>query len=118
VRIDREGCERALANVLDNALPHTPSGGTIDGNGTEGAYVRVVDGGPGLAPDRFRAYSSRPSAPKETATVTPGAQAWDSPSRPAYSKIKAARSKRQTYPIGARSSRSAFPFALRLGPAV
>jgi signal transduction histidine kinase len=54
VRIDRDGFERALANVLDNALRHTPPAGTIDitcGNDRESAYVRVVDDGPGIAPD-------------------------------------------------------------------
>lgn len=54
VRIDRDGFERALANVLDNALRHTPPGGTIDitcGNHADGAYVRVIDDGPGIAPD-------------------------------------------------------------------
>jgi signal transduction histidine kinase len=54
VRIDRDGFERALANVLDNALRHTPAGGTIDitcGDDTDGAYVRVVDDGPGISAD-------------------------------------------------------------------
>jgi signal transduction histidine kinase len=54
VTIDRDGFERALANVLDNALRHTPQGGTIDitcGEDTDGAFVQVVDGGPGIAAD-------------------------------------------------------------------
>jgi signal transduction histidine kinase len=54
VTIDRDGFERALANVLDNALQHTPPGGTIDitcGEDTDGAFVQVVDDGPGIAPD-------------------------------------------------------------------
>jgi signal transduction histidine kinase len=54
VRIDRDGFERALANVLDNALRHSPPGGTIDitcGRDTDGAYVHVIDDGPGIAPD-------------------------------------------------------------------
>ena len=52
--IDRDGFERALANVLDNALRHTPPGGTIDitcGEDTDGAFVEVVDDGPGIAAD-------------------------------------------------------------------
>jgi signal transduction histidine kinase len=52
--IDRDGFERALANVIDNALQHTPRGGTVDvdcGEDAEGAFVRVVDDGPGIAPD-------------------------------------------------------------------
>jgi signal transduction histidine kinase len=54
VTIDRAAVDRALSNVLDNALRHTPPGGTIDvtcGEGTDGAFVQVVDDGPGIAPD-------------------------------------------------------------------
>lgn len=54
VRIDHDAFERALANVIDNALRHTPQGGTIDvtaGEDANSAYVRVVDDGPGIAPD-------------------------------------------------------------------
>ncbi len=52
--IDRDGFERALANVLDNALRHTPRGGTVDvacGEDADHAFVRVIDDGPGIAPD-------------------------------------------------------------------
>jgi len=54
VPIDRDGFERALANVLDNALRHTPRGGTVDvacGEDADHAFVRVIDDGPGIAPD-------------------------------------------------------------------
>jgi signal transduction histidine kinase len=54
VMIDRDGFERALANVLDNALRHTPHGGTVDvacGEAAGHAFVRVTDDGPGIAPD-------------------------------------------------------------------
>jgi signal transduction histidine kinase len=54
VRIDRDAFDRALANVLDNALRHTPTGGAIDvtsGEDTDGPFIRVVDDGPGIAPD-------------------------------------------------------------------
>jgi len=54
VTIERDGFERALANVLDNALRHTPRGGTVDvacGEDADYAFVRVVDDGPGIAPD-------------------------------------------------------------------
>ena len=55
VTIDRDGFERALANVLDNALRHTPRGGTVDVACSEDdpghAVVRVTDDGPGIAPD-------------------------------------------------------------------
>jgi signal transduction histidine kinase len=54
VAIDRDGFERALANVLDNALRHSPRGGTVDvacGEDGAHAFVRVIDDGPGIAPD-------------------------------------------------------------------
>jgi signal transduction histidine kinase len=54
VTIDRDGFERALANVLDNALRHTPRGGTVDvacGEDADHAFVCVIDDGPGIAPD-------------------------------------------------------------------
>jgi signal transduction histidine kinase len=54
VMIDRDGFERALANVLDNALRHTPRGGIVDvacGEEVDRAFVRVIDDGPGIAPD-------------------------------------------------------------------
>jgi signal transduction histidine kinase len=54
VKIDRDSFERALANVLDNALRHTPPGGAIEvtcGSDADGAYVEVIDDGPGIAAD-------------------------------------------------------------------
>jgi signal transduction histidine kinase len=54
VRMDRDAFERALANVLDNALRHTPGGGAVEvtcGEDEAGAFVCVVDDGPGIASD-------------------------------------------------------------------
>jgi K+-sensing histidine kinase KdpD len=54
VSIDRDGFERALANVIDNALRHTPPGGTVEitcGEDADTAFVRVVDDGPGIPSD-------------------------------------------------------------------
>ncbi len=54
VTIDPDGFDRAVANILDNALRHTPRGGAIDitcGQDTDGAYVHIVDDGPGIPPD-------------------------------------------------------------------
>jgi signal transduction histidine kinase len=54
VTIDPDGFERALANVIDNALRHTPRGGAIDiscGEDSDGAYVQVVDDGTGIPTD-------------------------------------------------------------------
>ena len=105
VKIDRDGFERALANIIDNALRHTPRGGTVEvtcGEDTDDAFVQVVDDGPGMPPDLLPAYSSRQSAPTSPATATPTAQASDSPLQPACSETKAARSTRQTrHPRGA-----------------
>jgi signal transduction histidine kinase len=54
VTIDPDGFERALANVIDNALRHAPPGGIVNitcGEDDDGAFVRVIDDGPGIAPD-------------------------------------------------------------------
>jgi signal transduction histidine kinase len=54
VRIDRDSFERALANVIDNALRHTPPGGAVHltcGGDADNAIVRIVDDGPGIPPD-------------------------------------------------------------------
>jgi signal transduction histidine kinase len=51
---DARGLERALANLVDNALRHTPPGGNVNigihPHG-DGADVVVVDTGPGVSPD-------------------------------------------------------------------
>jgi signal transduction histidine kinase len=54
VKIDRDAFERALANIIENALHHAPRGGAIDVTSGEDAAspcVCVVDDGPGIAPD-------------------------------------------------------------------
>jgi signal transduction histidine kinase len=54
VTIDRDRFERAIANILDNALRYTPDGGVIDiayGRDDGGAYVRIDDHGPGIEPE-------------------------------------------------------------------
>lgn len=74
--IDVELFERALANLLDNALKHTPAGGTVDVTAArEPAHVRVTvaDSGVGIAasdlPHLFdRLYQARESvAPASSA---------------------------------------------------
>ena len=52
--LDRDGFARALSNIIDNALHHTPPGGAIDityGQDTDGVFVQVVDDGPGIPAD-------------------------------------------------------------------
>ena len=54
VTIDRDGFARALGNVIDNALHHSPPGGAVDvthGEDAGGPFVHVVDDGPGIPPD-------------------------------------------------------------------
>jgi signal transduction histidine kinase len=54
VMIDRAGFARAVGNVIDNALHHTPPGGAIDithGQDTDGIFVHVVDDGSGIPPE-------------------------------------------------------------------
>jgi signal transduction histidine kinase len=54
VRADRNRIRQVLANLLDNAVKHTPPGGNITveavGEGRE-ALFRVSDTGPGIAPE-------------------------------------------------------------------
>lgn len=53
VRGDRRGLERALSNLLDNAVRHTPAGGRVEvhtGPDGAGARVTVTDTGPGVDP--------------------------------------------------------------------
>ncbi|MGY2001435.1 ATP-binding protein [Blastococcus sp. SYSU DS1024] len=57
VRGDTAGVERAVANLVDNALRHTPDGGTVTvevrATGPESAEIAVHDTGPGVPPDRL-----------------------------------------------------------------
>jgi signal transduction histidine kinase len=72
VRGDASALERALANLLDNALRHTPSGGTVSilvEPGQQGAILFVRDTGPGVEPqalgalfDRYTRAAARPGS--------------------------------------------------------
>ncbi|MGY1630723.1 sensor histidine kinase [Geodermatophilus sp. SYSU D01186] len=57
IRGDPAGVERAVANLVDNALRHTPDGGTVtvdvQATGSAGAQVAVSDTGPGVPADRL-----------------------------------------------------------------
>ena len=51
---DRASLEVALANLLDNALKYTPSGGVVELAATEEedrTELSVADSGPGIQPD-------------------------------------------------------------------
>ena len=43
-----EALFRAVRNLVDNAIRHTPSGGSIEVDVSEGGVVRVLDDGPGV----------------------------------------------------------------------
>jgi two-component system sensor histidine kinase ResE len=52
--VDPGRLDQALSNLVANALRHTPSGGTIDLEGTsnaDGCELRVIDSGSGIAPE-------------------------------------------------------------------
>ncbi len=54
LQADRERIERVLANLLDNAIKHTPAGGHIDIDARRQGdlvYVSVTDSGPGIPED-------------------------------------------------------------------
>lgn len=57
VRADAGGVERAVANLVDNALRHTPDGGAVTvavrATGAESAEIAVRDTGPGVPADRL-----------------------------------------------------------------
>jgi signal transduction histidine kinase len=51
---NRDAFQRALSNLVDNALRYTPPGGTVlvkCGEDADTAFVRVIDDGPGIPPD-------------------------------------------------------------------
>jgi signal transduction histidine kinase len=67
VNIDRLQLERAVNNVIDNAIKHTPEGGTVDvavERRPDAVAIVVRDDGPGIPPDQiphlFEKYASRP----------------------------------------------------------
>ena len=54
MRLDRLRIEQALANLMDNAIAHTPAGGSVALSGertNDGVRVAVADTGPGIPAD-------------------------------------------------------------------
>lgn len=67
INVDRLQIERAVNNVIDNAIKHTPNGGTVDvmvERRHESVAIVVRDDGPGIPADQlphvFEKYGSRP----------------------------------------------------------
>jgi two-component system sensor histidine kinase ResE len=67
VSVDRLQLERAVNNVIDNAIKHTPEGGTVDvviERRHDAVAIVVRDDGPGIPADQiphlFEKYASRP----------------------------------------------------------
>ncbi|HEY9368114.1 HAMP domain-containing sensor histidine kinase, partial [Streptomyces sp.] len=53
VRAEPAGLERALVNVLDNAVKFSPPGGTVEVTLAAGGALTVRDHGPGIAPEEL-----------------------------------------------------------------
>lgn len=67
VNVDRLQLERAVNNIIDNAIKHTPNGGTVDvtiERRRDAVAIVVRDDGPGIPADQlphlFEKYGSRP----------------------------------------------------------
>jgi signal transduction histidine kinase len=80
VRADGELLHRVLQNLIDNALRHNPSGGTVQLGaraGSDGTLeLRVIDEGPGIPEDQrqaiFEKYKRLDQAGEHTASVRHG----------------------------------------------
>ena len=62
VHVDEERMQQVLANLLDNALRHTPSGGRVTvevSSGDRSARIQVTDDGDGISPDEIEAVFDR-----------------------------------------------------------
>lgn len=55
----REAIAAALGNLVENGLRVTPPGGLVTVTAGPGARLSVIDGGPGLAPERLAELSRR-----------------------------------------------------------
>ena len=74
IRADRERLTQVLHNLLNNAIQHTPTGGTITiqvEQRPERFYARISDTGEGIAPDHLphvfdRFYRADPARSRET----------------------------------------------------
>jgi signal transduction histidine kinase len=73
--IDQQLVTQAVANLLDNALAYTPSGGSITLRleaGTDQATIRVLDTGPGMQPAEMETVWQRFIRGSAASARTPG----------------------------------------------
>lgn len=74
IRGDKDLLFQAFANMVDNAIKHTPEGGEIKimvRHGTDGVMVSVADAGHGISPEERKAVFDRFYRTEESRT-TPG----------------------------------------------
>ncbi len=71
VRANRHLLSQALANLLDNAIKYTPSGGEIDVVLQQGPMIRIADSGPGIPAEQHNRVLERFVRLDETRS-TPG----------------------------------------------
>ena len=78
--LDPTRIAQAVGNLLDNAVTHTPEGGSVTVSAQAGAgavEVQVADTGPGIAPDDLqrvfdRFYRADPSRSRSTGEPASG----------------------------------------------
>lgn len=88
VRSEPSALERAIVNILDNAVKFSPEGGTIEVSLDTGVLT-VRDHGPGIPVDELPTSSTASGAPPARGPCR--ARAWACPSWPARSNRRAAR---------------------------
>lgn len=92
--------QRAISNLVSNAVRHTPQGGRIDvriGERAGHTEVRVSNDGPGIPPGTCRTCSSASTAAPDARLEPRPAPAWDWPSCNRSWPTTAAAPKRKAY---------------------
>ena len=90
---DPERVHQVVANLLENAVRHTPRGGTVEVRAErrdDGVTIEVLDEGPGIPKPTSHASSSVSTAPTRRGRRATAAPASASPSRSGSSTSTAA----------------------------
>ena len=77
---DEDALERAVSNLIDNAITWTPPDGRIQVQLAAGV-LRVVDSGPGIAPRTYRASSNGSTGRRKPDRTMGPVSAWPSSNR-------------------------------------